>query len=71
MAVIRRDRLAAQLAALVGLIRSRWKGLSGGEEVWRDIARFFDELGQKAIRVSRQQASAPAAAAVGGGLEAT
>jgi len=29
---------------LVGLIRSRWQGLSGGAEVWRDIAEFFNEL---------------------------
>jgi Family of unknown function (DUF5947) len=29
---------------LVGLIRSRWQGLSGGTEVWREIAQFFNEL---------------------------
>lgn len=29
---------------LTGLIRMRWQGLSGGEEVWRDIGRFFAEL---------------------------
>ncbi|HEY2768897.1 MAG TPA: DUF5947 family protein [Solirubrobacteraceae bacterium] len=29
---------------LVGLIRMRWKGLSGGSEVWREIERFFSEL---------------------------
>jgi hypothetical protein len=29
---------------LVGLIRSRWQGLSGGAEVWREIAQFFNEL---------------------------
>jgi hypothetical protein len=29
---------------LVGLIRSRWQGLSGGAEVWQEIARFFAEL---------------------------
>jgi hypothetical protein len=29
---------------LVGLIRSNWRGLSGGTEVWREINRFFDEL---------------------------
>ena len=28
--------------ALVGLIRTRWRGLSGGEEVWREIDAFFD-----------------------------
>jgi Family of unknown function (DUF5947) len=29
---------------LVGLIRSRWQGLSGGTEVWREIGQFFGEL---------------------------
>jgi Family of unknown function (DUF5947) len=29
---------------LVGLIRSRWQGLSGGAEVWREIGQFFTEL---------------------------
>ncbi len=29
---------------LVGLIRTNWKGLSGGTEVWTEIGRFFAEL---------------------------
>ena len=29
---------------LVGLIRSRWQGLSGGTEVWREIGEFFGGL---------------------------
>lgn len=29
---------------LVGLIRLRWKGLSGGQEVWEEIDRFFERL---------------------------
>ena len=29
---------------LVGLIRSRWRGFDGGQEVWTEIDRFFDEL---------------------------
>ena len=29
---------------LVGLIRSRWQGLSGGTEVWREIGQFFNTL---------------------------
>lgn len=37
---------------LVGLIRLHWKGLSGGTEVWREIAQFFQELKQKATVVS-------------------
>lgn len=30
--------------ALVGLIRTRWRGLSGGTEVWGEISAFFDAL---------------------------
>ena len=33
---------------LVGLIRIHWRGLSGGTEVWNDIARFFTELKTRA-----------------------
>jgi len=29
---------------LVGLIRSRWRGFGGGEEVWTEIDRFFNDL---------------------------
>jgi hypothetical protein len=29
---------------LVGTIRSRWQGLSGGAEVWREIGEFFAGL---------------------------
>ena len=29
---------------LVGLIRIHWRGFSGGEEVWREIDRFFARL---------------------------
>ena len=32
---------------LVGLIRANWKGLSGGAEVWTEVARFFAELRSK------------------------
>jgi hypothetical protein len=30
--------------ALVGLIRSRWRGLAGGPDAWREIGAFFDRL---------------------------
>ncbi|GLW99230.1 DUF5947 family protein [Microtetraspora sp. NBRC 16547] len=30
--------------ALVGLIRTRWKGLAGGPDVWREIGGFFTAL---------------------------
>jgi hypothetical protein len=29
---------------LVGVIRTHWRGLSGGAVVWGEIARFFEEL---------------------------
>jgi uncharacterized protein DUF5947 len=29
---------------LVGLIRSQWRGLSGGTEVWRAITAYFESL---------------------------
>ena len=32
---------------LVGVIRTRWRGLSGGSEVWEDIDHFFDDLRSK------------------------
>jgi hypothetical protein len=31
---------------LVGLIRTSWRGLSGGPEVWEEIRRFFADLNQ-------------------------
>lgn len=36
---------------LVGLIRSSWRGLSGGTEAWRAIADFFEELRARAVVV--------------------
>ena len=42
--------------ALVGVLRSRWKGLSGGQEVWQEIERFFDGLARKAKTVTRDEA---------------
>jgi hypothetical protein len=40
-----------QCYKLVGLIRSNWRGLSGGKEVWQRIAGFFVELKSRASRV--------------------
>jgi hypothetical protein len=37
---------------LVGLIRSNWRGLSGGTEVWTEIRQFFSDLRSKADVVS-------------------
>jgi hypothetical protein len=33
--------------ALVGLIRTHWKGLTGGRDVWLQIGRFFDDLDRR------------------------
>jgi hypothetical protein len=33
---------------LTGLIRGRWRGLSGGAELWDEIGRFFDALRRRA-----------------------
>jgi Family of unknown function (DUF5947) len=33
---------------LVGLIRTRWRGLSGGTEVWKELAEFFSVLRERA-----------------------
>ena len=32
---------------LVGLIRTHWKGLTGGKDVWAEIGRFFDGLEER------------------------
>ena len=42
---------------LVGLIRANWRGLSGGQEVWREVAQFFTRLGQRSA-VRGEQARA-------------
>ena len=33
---------------LVGLIRTHWRGLSGGTEVWQELGRFFADLKSRA-----------------------
>jgi hypothetical protein len=33
---------------LIGLIRTKWRGLSGGGEVWQAIAEFFSDLNRRA-----------------------
>jgi hypothetical protein len=40
--------------ALVGLIRTRWRGFTGGEEVWEEIDAFFRELDAKAAPGGRE-----------------
>ena len=34
---------------LVGLIRTKWKGLGGGQEVWQAIDEFFVELRKRSV----------------------
>jgi hypothetical protein len=34
---------------LVGLIRTHWRGLSGGTEVWKEIAKFSASLKERAV----------------------
>ena len=33
---------------LVGLIRTHWRGFTGGSEVWQAIGRFFEDLDRRA-----------------------
>jgi hypothetical protein len=40
---------------LVGLMRTHWRGLSGGEEVWSEIDRFFARLEAQARMVLPQK----------------
>jgi hypothetical protein len=39
--------------ALVGLIRTRWRGLTGGREVWEEIGAFCDQLDRRARPAGR------------------
>jgi hypothetical protein len=34
---------------LVGLVRSNWRGLSGGSDMWKQIGAFFDDLKHRAV----------------------
>jgi hypothetical protein len=43
---------------LVGLIRSKWTGLSGGTEVWRDIDAFFALLKDRSYTAAGEVANA-------------
>jgi hypothetical protein len=44
---------------LVAVIRTRWRGFTGGKEVWEGIDRFFEELDSRA-RGHHQYDSQPA-----------
>ncbi len=40
---------------LVGLIRTKWRGLSGGAEVWSAISSLFCELQMRAGQIGREE----------------
>jgi hypothetical protein len=59
---------------LVGLIRTRWRGLTGGREVWEEIDTFFEQLDGRSRAASRLDGAATTSAAAepaGGGEETT
>lgn len=39
---------------LVGLIRRRWRGLTGGQEVWRDVQAYFESLDARSKPLAAQ-----------------
>jgi hypothetical protein len=41
---------------LAGLIRMNWRGLHGGEEVWREIGNFFARLHERAVSFNAKTA---------------
>jgi len=44
---------------LVGLIRTRWRGFTGGKEAWEEIGRFFDGLDRRSRPASRNDGREP------------
>jgi hypothetical protein len=38
---------------LVGLIRTRWRGLTGGKEVWEEITHFFEALDRRSRHLDK------------------
>ena len=45
----------AECYGLVGLIRTNWRGLSGGREVWEKIEQFFGELRRRSRTAERRE----------------
>jgi hypothetical protein len=60
-----------QCYGLVGLIRTRWKGLTGGKEVWAEIERFFSALERRSRPVGKdgEQIKQPAPTALAAARE--
>jgi hypothetical protein len=50
-----------QCFRLVGIIRMHWRGLSGGQEVWKEIDRFFGELARASGEVPQASGEEPRA----------
>ncbi len=48
--------------ALVGLIRTQWRGLTGGKEVWQAIGAYFEDLDRRARPASAQDGRPTSAA---------
>jgi hypothetical protein len=44
---------------LVGLIRTHWRGLSGGGELWQEIGQFFAALKQRAVVATKEAKKEP------------
>ena len=42
---------------LVGVVRTSWKGLGGGPEVWHRMGEFFDDLDRRGREVPRTGAA--------------
>ena len=40
---------------LVGVIRSHWRGLSGGKEMWREVDGFFERLNKRSANADFSQ----------------
>jgi hypothetical protein len=40
---------------LVGLIKTHWRGLTGGKAVWEQIGTFFDDLDRRSRPAGREQ----------------
>ena len=38
---------------LVGRVRKLWKGFDGGQEMWSDLDKFFEEIGRRAVKGRR------------------
>lgn len=43
-----------QCYSLVGLIRTRWRGFTGGKEVWEEIGQFFEDLRKSSKTVAKK-----------------